>query len=70
MTEEKAKQKAEELVYGHLSLLSIIDYCRFAGIKTHTESGKQRKRYYLEKHLIYYLTKIYTKGEQKCRMKN
>ena len=57
MTEEKARSKAEEIVYVYYTMPTIVFACEKRGIKTETKSGKLRKRSDLEAALIDAMTK-------------
>lgn len=61
MTIEEAKARAEQIVYVHCNLGDILCRCESAGIKTHTQNGKQRSRTDLETELIEHYTNEFAK---------
>lgn len=60
MTQEQAKERAEEIVYVYCTLGDILHRCEMAGIPTCTPKGKRRSRTDLEQDLIEHYTKQYT----------
>ena len=61
MTREEARARAEKIVYVYCNLGDILCRCERAGIKTHTQNGKQRSRTDLETELIEHYTNEFAK---------
>lgn len=63
MTEQEARNAAEETVYVDYVLGDIIADCQRRGIPTHTKKGKLKNRSELEQKLIDAMVKEWTKQE-------